>query len=115
MLSWINRRYQDNRKAQLWPSYQIALFERKIDRKMLQALVMILGKKIQIEVDEAMVLIAYNIIEAHICYDFPTFICNEIKRCLFKITKSNFRHSSYLWWLFTHQNLVKLIEGELPI
>jgi len=93
----------------------MALFKRKRDRKVLQALIVILGKKTQIEVDEAMVCMDYNITEIHVCYDFPTFISNEIKRCLFKIEKLNFRHSSYLWWLFTHQNLDKLVEVGLLI
>lgn len=54
---------------------------------------------------------AYSIIEAHVCYDFLDFITNERKRCLFKIKKSNFRHSSYLWLLLAHQNLDKLIKA----
>jgi len=81
----------------------------------LQTLVVILGKKTQIDADEAMVHMAYNIIKAHICYEFLTFISNEIKRCIFKIKKSNFRNSSYLWWLLAHQNLDKLMEVGLPI
>jgi len=56
----------------------------------LQALVVILGKKTQIEVDEAMMRMAYNIIEAHIYLDFPTFISNEVRKNIFKIEKSYF-------------------------
>lgn len=81
----------------------------------MQALVVILGKKTHIEADEAMVRTTYNIIEAHVYYDFPTFISNEIKRCLYKIEKFDFRHSSYLWWLMVHQNLKALMEAGLQI
>jgi len=77
--------------------------------------VVILGKKTQIEVDEAMVHMAYNIIGAHVCYEFLDFISNDIKRYLFKIEKLDFIHSSYLWWLLAHQNLDKLVEVGLPI
>jgi len=58
-----------------------------------------------IKMDEAMVRMTYNITKAHVCYDFLTFITNEIKRCLFKIEKLDFRHSSYIWWLFAHQKI----------
>jgi len=53
----------------------------------LQALVFILGKKTQIETDEAMMRMAYNIIKAHLCYEFLAFISNEIRSNLFKIEK----------------------------
>jgi len=86
-----------------------------MDRKVLQALVVILAKKTQIKVDEAMVHMDYNIIQDHICYDLSTFISNEIKIFLFKIEKSNFKYSSYLWWLFTHQNIDILIEVRLLV
>jgi len=56
-----------------------------------------------------------NIIEAHVCYDFPTFISNEIRRYLFKIEKSDFIHSSYLWWLLVHRNLRILVEIKLQV
>lgn len=55
-------------------SYDISSFEKYQDRKVLQALMAILGKKTQIEDDEAMMRMAYNIIETHVYYDFPTFI-----------------------------------------
>lgn len=83
-------------------SYDIASFEKSQDRKILQELVVILVKKIQIEANETMMRMAYNIIESHICYDFPTFISNEVRKNLFKIEKSYFQHSSYLWWLIFH-------------
>lgn len=60
-----------------------------------------------------MMRMAYNIIEAHICYDFPTFISNEVRKNLFKIEKIDFQHSFYLWWLIVHQNLEALVEGGL--
>lgn len=47
------------------------------------------------------------------CYDFPTFISNEIEINLFKIGKIDFRHYSFLWWLIIHQNLQFLVNGGL--
>ena len=83
MLDWIDERYEGCTKK-LLQSYDITLFEKDRDRKVLQALAIILGKKIQIEVDEAMMRIAFNIIEAHICYNFPTFIPNEMRKIFSK-------------------------------
>jgi len=54
----------------------------------------------------------YNIIEEHACYDFPTFISNEVRKNLFNIEKSNFQHLSYLWWLIIHQNMEALVEED---
>lgn len=53
-------------------------------------LAVILGQKIEIEANEIMVWIAFNILEAHNCYDFPTFLANEIKVNLSKMEKDNF-------------------------
>ena len=58
---------------------------------------------------------AYNIIQAHFYYDFPTFILNEVSKNLVNIEKSRFQHSSYLWWLIVHQNFEALVEVGLQI
>lgn len=76
---------------------------------------MILRKKTQIEADKAMMRMAYNIIKDHVCYDFPTFISNEVRKNLFKMEKSTFWHSSYLWWLIVHQKLEVLVEVGLQV
>lgn len=114
MLNLIDERHEGI-YTKLLQSYDISSFEKVRDRNMLQALVFILEKKIQIEADKVMMRMAYNIIEAHIYYDFPNFISNEIRRILFKIKKLDFRHSSYLWWLLVHQNLEKLMEAGLQV
>jgi len=69
----------------------------------------------QIEVDEAMVRMAYNIFEGLVCYDFATFFTNEIRNNLFSIDKGYFRHSSYLWSLIIHQNLQFFIDLGLDL
>ena len=62
-----------------------------------------------------MMRMAYNIIEGHACYNFPTFISNEVRKNLFNIEKFNFRYLSYLWWFIIHQNLEFMVEEELQI
>jgi len=78
-------------------------------------LAIILGHKTQIEVDEAMVRMDYNIIEVLLCYEFTTFLSNEIRNNLFNINKGYFRHSSYMWWLIFHQNMQILVDGGLSV
>lgn len=48
-------------------------------------LAIVLGLKNEIEVDEIIVRIAYNIIEAHIYYDFASFVIEEIKKTLVNV------------------------------
>lgn len=96
-------------------SYDITSFEKDQERKVLQALPVILRKKTQIEADEAMMRMNYNIIKEHVCYDFSIFISNEMRRNIFKIEKSDFWHSSYLWWMLVHQNLEKFMEVGLQV
>lgn len=103
MLDWIDERYD------------ITSFEKYQDRQVLQVLVVILGKKTQIETNEAMMRMSYNIIEAHTYYDFSTFISNEVRKNLLNIKKSNFYNSSYLCWLIVHQNLEDLAKGGLQV
>lgn len=76
---------------------------------------MILRCVIQIEVDEPMVKMAHNIIEGLVCYEFASFLSNEIRKNLFNINKGDFIHSSCLWWLIVHQNLQFLFDGGLSI
>lgn len=59
---------------------------------------------IKIEVDEAMVRMTYNIIEAHICYEFDTFLAKQIKKTLTNAEQGDFWYSSYLWWLVIDQH-----------
>lgn len=114
MLDYIDERYKV-RCTKLLQSYDITSFEKSWNRKVLQALIVILGKKTQIEAYEAMMRMAFNIIEAHIFYDFPTFISNEARKNLFKIEKIDFWHSSYFWWLIVHQNVEALVEGGIQV
>lgn len=65
MINWIDKRFDSNTKK-LHTSYEIASFTKPKDMKVLQALVMITSQKIQIEIDEAMVIMTFNIIEGHV-------------------------------------------------
>jgi len=69
----------------------------------------------QIEADESMIRMDYNIDEGLVSYDFLAFLLNEIRNNLFNIDKGDFRHSSYLWWLIIHENLQFLVDGGLSI
>lgn len=51
-----------------------------IDREVFWALDIILDMKIKIKVDVNVMRMVYNIIQAHIYYDFTTFILEEIKK-----------------------------------
>lgn len=95
MFNWIAKRYASD-ADKLYSSYNTTLFIRHQDREVLWVLDVILGQKTQIEADEAMIKMTYNIIKAHTCYDFPTFLANEIKENMEKVNKANFQHSSYL-------------------
>lgn len=44
----------------------------------------------KIEVDKAMLRMAYNIIDAHVCYDFTTFLVDEIKINMEKVDMVEF-------------------------
>lgn len=114
MINRIDERYARNTKN-LLQSYDIALFEKSQDREVLQALAMILGHVTQIEGDEAMVRMTYNMVEGLVCQEFATFLSNEIIKNLFNIKKGDFRHSSHLWWLIVHKNLQSMVEGGLSI
>ena len=69
----------------------------------------------QIEADEAMVIMAYNIVEGLVCYEFASFLSNKIRKNLFNINKGDFKNSSYMWCLIIHQNLQSLVDGGLSI
>lgn len=112
MINWIDERYAKN-AMKLQQSYYISLFTQYRDRQVLQALDIILGRVTQIEVDEAIVRMAQNIVEGYVCYDFFSFLLNEIRKKLLSIDKADFKHTSYLWWLIFHQNLQILVDRGL--
>jgi len=112
ILDWIDERYE-GRCTKLMQTYDITSFKKYQDRKVLQALAIIFGKQTQIEANESMIRMAYNIIEAHICLIVHQNILNEERKNIFKIEKLDFWHSSYLWWLIVHQNMEVLVEGGL--
>lgn len=96
MINWVDERYFNN-TMKLIQSYDIALFDQSQDRQVLQALVVILDWVTQIESYEAMVRMAFNIIECLGFYKFVTYLSNEISKNIFNIDKGDFRNSSYLW------------------
>lgn len=81
MFGWIAERYKGD-KDKLYSSYNTTYFNRSKEREILWALPIILGLKTKIKVDEAIVTMTYNIIEAHICYEFIIFFSKEIKKNL---------------------------------
>lgn len=103
MFNWIGESYASD-ATELYTSYDITFFIKSHDREVLQALAIILGQKIKIEANEAMIKMALNILEAHIYYDFFIFLFNEINMNLSKVVKDYFWHASYLWWLVIDQH-----------
>lgn len=95
IFSWIVEKYE-GKKDKLYFSYDIVFFNRFEDREVFHVLAIFLGLKTKIEVDEVVVRMAYNIIEAHICYDFALFFGEEIKKTLLNVEQGDFWHSSYL-------------------
>lgn len=78
IFEWIAKCYgEDNKK--LHSTYETSLFTRALNREVLIALAMILGLKTKIEMEASIVRMAYNIIQAHIYYDFVTYLLEEIK------------------------------------
>lgn len=46
---------------------------------------------------------AYNIIQAHIFYDFVMYLLDKMKRNLENLDNGDFWYSSYMWWLIMGQ------------
>lgn len=78
MLGWLNEHYNGD-TARLHSTYEIANFKIALIRDVIRALVIILKLKIKIEVEVGVVRMAYAITQAHVCYDFMTFLSIEIK------------------------------------
>lgn len=95
MFIWIAKRYEGN-KDKLYSNYNKTLFSRSKDKEVLKVLSVILGLKIEIEIDEVVIRMAYNIIKAYICYDFIIFLFEEMKKNLENIEQGDFRYSYYL-------------------
>lgn len=91
------------------------MFTRAVDREVLKALVVILNLKIEIEVEAGVVRMAYNIIQAHVYYDFVTYLSEEIKINLANINNGDLWHSSYLWWLIMDQHIQYFLSKGLKL
>lgn len=83
------------KRINLYCSYNTTFFSRFKDREVFQVLDITLGLKIKIEMDEAIVRMTYNIIEAHIYFDFVTLLIEDIKINLVRIEQGDFQNSSY--------------------
>lgn len=79
IINQIDQRYTKN-VMNIQQRYDISLFSQSRDRQALQDLVVILGWVTQIEEDEAMVTMAYNIVEVYIFYEFIYLISNEVRK-----------------------------------
>lgn len=89
MFNYISKRYEE-KKDKLYSSYNITLFSKLKDREVFLVFVVVLGLKIEIEANETMVRMTYDITEAHICYDFSTFLVDEIKTNLARVDQGDF-------------------------
>lgn len=66
------------------------MFLRALDREALIVLAVILGFKIEIKVEEGMVIMVYSIIQDYVCYNFVAYVLDKIKTNLANINNGDF-------------------------
>lgn len=104
IFGWLVECYS-NDTNKLHTTYEIIKFTRALDWKVIRALVMILGLKIKIEVEASVIIMAYIIVQVHICYDFVAYLSYEMKGNLVHMDNGDFWYSYYLWWLIMDQHI----------